>query len=101
MSRPPHPIEIALAAHAKVCRDLTITRIVGEPDFADALNLADDLEIFAASADAVVEAFGAYAASTLGLSRAAVETHFRDQLRTALEGNATYELTHGWGINAP
>jgi len=92
-----HPVETALQEHARICRDLVITSIVGEPDHSDALDLADDLDVFVASVDKVVAAFGDYAASTLDVSRANVQRFFHDQLRNALEGNAIYEITHGWG----
>jgi hypothetical protein len=79
------------------------TRIVGEPDRADAQALADDLLVIAAIVDPIVAAIGDYADSTIGLAAGDLDRDFRDQLRGALEGNATYTITarfaarHGTG----
>ena len=68
-------------------------QIVGEPDKTDAYNLADDMEALWRIVDPLIKAYGDYAKSTLGLSDDEVAKHFTDQLRGALEGNATYALT--------
>jgi hypothetical protein len=68
------------------------TRVVGEPDAADAGGLADDLLAIAAIVDPIIAAIGDYADSVIGIARAD-RPLFRDQLRQALEGNATYALT--------
>ena len=68
---------------------LLLTRIVGEPDRADALNLIDDLDAICRIVDPLIERIGDYAAEHFaGIDRRL----FRDQLRNALFGNATYEL---------
>ena|SRR5688572_8729709 len=68
---------------------LHLTRIVGEPDRADALNLVDDLDAICRIVDPLIECIGDYAAEHLpGIDR----DLFRDQLRGALFGNATYAL---------
>lgn len=88
-----HPVQAALTAHAKACCDLKIKSIVDEPNRADAYNLADELEVFAKSADRVLLAFGEYARSTLGISRETVERQFRDCFFAAIDGEATHEIT--------
>ena len=68
---------------------LHLTRIVGEPDSADALNLVDDLDAICRIVDPLIECIGDYAAEHFpNLDR----DLFHDQLRGALFGNATYLL---------
>lgn len=69
--------------------NLRVTNIVGEADDQDAESLIDDLEAIWQIVDSLIEKIGAYAADNLhGIDIAL----FRDQLRGALEGNATFNL---------
>src|SRR3954468_5224706 len=90
---PDHPVKAALILAIGRLAALRPTRIVGEPDLVDAHGLADDLLAVAAIVDPIVQAIGEYAQSTLGITPADVERYFHDQLRAALEGNATYCIT--------
>ena len=90
--RSAHPVQEAIRTAVARLAALQPTRIVGEPDEADANGLIDDLIAVAAIVDPVVAAIGDYADSTIGIPRAD-RGLFRDQLRQALEGNATYVLT--------
>jgi hypothetical protein len=85
-----HPVRVAIVTAVGLLASFRPTRIVGEPDRADAHGLADDLLVIAAIVDPVVQAIGDYAQSTLGVSAADVDRYFANQLRGALEGNATY-----------
>ena len=89
----PHPVLRAVQAAIARLAAFRPTRIVGEPDQADAQALADDLLVIAAIVDPIIAAIGDYAGSTIGLAPADVERDFSDQLRGALEGNATYTIT--------
>jgi hypothetical protein len=85
----PHPVGAALARAAARLATLAPARIVGEPDLADARNLIDDLHALCAIVDPVIAAIGDYAESHFGRLDTAL---FADQLRGALEGNATFEI---------
>jgi hypothetical protein len=91
-ARPAHPVQAAVNAAIARLAAFTPTRIVGEPDAADANGLIDDLFAMAAIVDPVIAAIGDYADSAIGLPRAD-RALFVDQLRQALEGNATYVVT--------
>jgi len=84
---------MAIAAAVARLAAFRPTRIVGEPDRADAHGLVDDLMTLAAVVDPIVQAMGDYAQSTLGIPAADVDRYFRHQLRGALEGNATWCIT--------
>jgi len=88
----PHPVQAAIHAAIAKLAAFRPTRIVGEPDRADAQAVADDLLAIAAIVDPVVAAIGDYADSTIGLGPKNLDRDFRDQLRGALEGNATYTV---------
>lgn len=83
------PLNAAAHEAGRKLGALLLTRIVGEPDAADALNLVDDLDAICRIVDPLIERIGAYAAEQLGPIDAAL---FHDQLRGALFGNATYVL---------
>lgn len=72
--------------------NLQMTRIVGQPDMADARNLVSDIEALWQIVDPVIEAIGEYAHSNFSMP-ADDRDLFRDQLRGALEGNATHVIT--------
>ena len=90
---PDHPVSTAIAAAIGKLAAFRPTRIVGEPDQADAHGLADDLLTLAAVVDPIIEAIGDYAQSALGVPATDVQRYFRDQLRGALDGNATWCIT--------
>lgn len=86
------PLDAIVHAAGQKLLGLRMTRIVGEPDKTDADNLRDDLEALWTIIDPVVLAIGRYAQDNLGVSGEDITRHFTDQLRGALEGNATYCL---------
>src|SRR5262249_54955707 len=61
-----HPVRKACLAAAVKLVSLTPTRIVGEPDMADARGLIDDLDAICTIVDPVVAAIGAYAEAHFG-----------------------------------
>lgn len=69
---------------------LRLHRIIGIADAADALTLKDDLEALWRVLDPLVNALGAHAFENL---RGVDPALFSDPLRSALEGNATFNLT--------
>src|SRR5262245_47954113 len=90
-ARKAHPVKTALLKASLGLLRLQPTTIVGPPDMTDARALQEDLEALCAVIDPVVEAIGDYAARHFGFSHVD-RSLFRDQLRGALEGNATYEI---------
>jgi hypothetical protein len=82
-------------AAGRALQGLQMTRIAGNyPSPADAQNLNDDLEVIWGIVDPIITAIGAYAAEHLpGVTDVDVKRHFVDQLRGALEGNATFVLS--------
>jgi len=88
-ARPTHPVQRAINAAIARLAGFRPTRIVGEPDMNDAHGLVDDLDALCAIVDPIVAAIGDYAAENFhGIDRAL----FRDQLRGALDGNATFDI---------
>jgi hypothetical protein len=85
----PHPVQAALSAAVAKLSGLRPVRIVGEPDLNDAHNLIDDLEAVSSIVDPIVAAIGDYAESNFGKLDTSL---FKDQLRGALDGNATFEI---------
>jgi hypothetical protein len=86
---PAHPVQQAVNAAIARLAGFRPTRIVGEPDTNDALGLVDDLDTICAIVDPIIAAIGDYAAENFhGIDRAL----FRDQLRAALDGNATFDI---------
>ena len=84
-----HPVQHAINAAITRLAGFRPTRIVGEPDMNDALALVDDLDTLCAIVDPIIAAIGDYAAENFhGIDR----TLFRDQLRGALDGNATFDI---------
>lgn len=67
------------------------TRVIGAPDAADAENLRSDLLDLCDVVDPLVRAIGDYAARQFGMSTSEHDL-FNNQLRGALEGNATHVL---------
>ena len=88
-SPPGHPVRAAIMAAVEKLAGFAPVRIVGEPDAADGQNLIDDLHALAAIFDSVIAAVGEYAVSTLGMPHADMK-EFCDQVRNAIEGNATF-----------
>ena len=85
----PTAVEAAIRSAIAKLAAFRPARIVGAADAADARNLIDDLTALTAIVDPVIAAVGAYAAENfVGIDRAP----FTDQLRGALEGNATFVL---------
>jgi len=84
-----HPVRKACLAAAVKLVSLTPTRIVGEPDIADARGLIDDLDTICTIVDPVITAIGAYAEAHFGRLD---QSLFTDQLHGALDGNATFEI---------
>jgi hypothetical protein len=85
----PSPLDLARAECAHKLLALRLTCIVGAADASDARALIDDIEAICAAVDPLIAAIGDYAAENFhGIDLKL----FRDQLRGALEGNATYEL---------
>ena len=68
------------------------TKIAGEPTRDDALALISDLRCLVRDVDALIEAYGRYAQSTLGVSKLDVVECFTDQLSGALDGNAFHVI---------
>jgi hypothetical protein len=92
--RTPSPLDAAWRDLAVFTAGITPARIVGEADAADALALRDDLDLIWQRVDRLIEAYGDYAASHFN----GIDTGlFKDQLRGALEGNATFELEEAAG----
>src|SRR5262245_24393213 len=84
-----HPVRKACLAAAVKLVSLLPTRIVGEPDMADARALIDDLDAICSIVDPMVAAIGHYAESNFGQLD---QSLFTDQLHGALDGNATFEI---------
>ena len=61
------------------------TTIRGEPNRDDAVALISDLRVLVRDVDALIEAYGRYAKSTLGINQIDVVECFTDQLSNALE----------------
>ena len=84
-----HPVRKACLTAAVKLVSLVPTRIVGEPDMADARALIDDLDTICSIVDPVVAAIGHYAETNFGRLD---QSLFTDQLHGALDGNATFEI---------
>jgi hypothetical protein len=92
--RAPSPLDTAWRDLAVFAAGVTPARIVGDADAADALALRDDLDVIWQRVDRLIEAYGDYAASHFN----GIDTGlFKDQVRGALEGNATFELEEAAG----
>lgn len=86
------PLDAVVANAARKLLMLRMTNIRGAGDKHDANNLIADLEAVASIIDPVVLAIGMYAKENLGLTDKAIKGNFTDQLRGALEGNATFNI---------
>lgn len=93
-TRPVSPLDAEVRKAGRKFMALRMTRVIGEPDKADADNLISDLEALWQIMDPLILAVGKYAQSTLGISGETVAQCFTDQVRGALEGNATFEIEH-------
>lgn len=82
---------LTAAAHDAAIKlgNLRMTNIVGEGDDQDAESLIDDIEAIWNIVDPLLEKIGQYAADNFHGVDIAL---FRNQLRSALEGNATFNL---------
>ena len=89
MPFPAHPVEAAVRTAACRLLNLKLARIAGEPHMDDAAALQSDLLAIAAIIDPIIETIGDYAESHFG--KVDMEL-FRDQVRGAVEGNATFEI---------
>jgi len=88
-TRDRHPVRVALRDAGMKLACLIPHAIVGDPTMADAKALQQDLDAIAAIVDPVVNAVGRYAQSNFGRIDLSL---FTDQLRDALDGNATFEI---------
>ena len=86
------PVQDAVLDAGRKLLSLKMTRIVGIPDEHDAANLRADLEALWNIVDPVIAAIGDYAGACFGIDQDKIKEHFTDQLRGALEGNATFVL---------
>lgn len=86
---PLHPVRKACIEAAVKLVALQFKPIVGEPDMSDAKALQQDLDAIASIVDPIILAVGHYAKSNFG--RIDLDL-FTDQLRRALDGEATYEI---------
>ncbi len=86
----PSPLDAIVHEAARKLQTLRMTRIVGAGDLHDARNLIADLDALAKTFDGVILEVGRYAQEHIGISAKDVERDFTDQLRNALEGNATF-----------
>ena len=84
-----HPVRVALRDAGLKLACLVPHTIYGDPTMEDAKALQQDLDAIAAIVDPVVNAVGRYAQSHFGRIDMAL---FTDQLRDALDGNATFDI---------
>jgi hypothetical protein len=88
-TRDGHPVRLALREAGMKLACLMPHTIYGDPTMQDAKALQQDLDAIAAIVDPVVNAVGRYAQSNFGRIDMAL---FTDQLRDALDGNATFDI---------
>ena len=86
---PTHPLRIAIEEAARRLWRLQPTELCSYPTMADAKEFLQDLDAITDIVDALVLEYGRYARSHFG--RVDVR-EFTDQLRNALDGNATFEI---------
>ena len=94
----PDPRTFPLKDLAAFCTGFIPSRIGAgdfEPTRADGRDIQKDLELFARKVDAVVYAYGEYMREFGVISDRDLVDCFEDQLRNALEGNATYVIEEG------
>lgn len=99
MSNSPQVVPLPSAAQIRMERatmaaiqglaNWSVTRIIGPAEAGDAQCLKHDLIALSEIVDDLVKAFGDYANSTVGLTAKDLE-YFHDQLRNAIDGNATH-----------
>lgn len=88
----PSPLDAIVHSAARKLLNLRMTKINGPGDKHDADNLIADLDVLAEIFDGVILELGLFAKEALGLSSEQIKRDFTDQLRNALEGNATFSL---------
>jgi len=88
---PTSPLNAAVQEAGRKLQALHMTDIRGCADKVDTANLIDDLDAICRIVDPLIEAIGDYAHETIGVPVSALE-RFKDQLRGALEGNATFAI---------
>ena len=86
----PNPLDVVVHNCGRKLLTLQMTRLVGEPDKGDAQDLTRDLLDIGRMVDEMILAIGRHAQSHFG--RAVDLKQFTDQLRGALEGNATFTI---------
>ena len=86
---PVHPVRRAIIEAALKLMALQPHRIYGDPDMSDAKALQQDLDAIAAIVDPVIREIGRYAQEHFGRIDMLL---FVDQLRDALDGNATFSI---------
>lgn len=86
---PTSPLNAAVQEAGRKLASLHMTEIRGAGDAHDAANLNDDLDAICRIVDGLVLEVGKYAAKNIGSVDMGL---FTDQLRNALEGNATFEI---------
>ena len=85
------PLDAVVHEAGRKLLSLRMTRIVAQyADEVDAQNIAADLDALCSIIDPVIKAIGEYAADHLSIGADVVKTHFTDQLRDTLEGNAAW-----------
>jgi hypothetical protein len=88
MTITPSPLDAIVHEAARKMLGLRMTKIAGAADRHDADNLRADLEAIWSIVDPIIEAVGQYASEHFEID----VSQFNGQLRSALEGNATYEI---------
>lgn len=87
------PLDAPIHEAARKLLNLRMTRITGNcSDKSDADSLRDDLEALWTILDPMILAVGQYASAHFRISAADLKSCFTDQVRGALEGNATFVL---------
>ena len=86
------PLDQIVHDAARKLLTLRMTRIIYAADRADADNLRADLEALWTILDPVILAIGEYAAEHFHIAPNDIKDCFADQIRGALEGNATHVL---------
>ena len=94
---PMHPIRAAIVAAMERMDDIKPTRLSYNPGVGELASLLEDLAKWASIADSVTLAFGEYVRAEIGgIDRNQFEQCFCDQLRDAIDGNATFLISQAF-----
>lgn len=88
----PSPMDAIVHAAGQKLLTLRMANLALDPDRDDFDNVMDDLNILIEIFDGVILELGKYAGSHFGITQSQVRDYFADQLRGALDGNATFVL---------